>query len=93
MAPFASFTARDIETRLFINNEWENSVSGKTFPTVNPATEEVICELQEADKADVDKAVSSVVSTTRYCLPARIKFAFLTMVFLTCTGSRREEGF
>lgn len=46
-----------IETRLFINNEFVNSVSGKTFNTVNPATEEVICAVQEADAADVDKAV------------------------------------
>lgn len=46
-----------IETRLFINNEFVNSVSGKTFKTINPATEEVICEVQEGDAADVDKAV------------------------------------
>lgn len=46
-----------LETRLFINNEFVNSVSGKTFNTINPATEEVICAVQEADAADVDKAV------------------------------------
>mgnify|MGYP000364083461 CR=1 FL=1 len=49
-----------LETRLFINNEFVNSVSGKTFNTVNPATEEVICAVQEADAADVDKAVRCV---------------------------------
>jgi len=47
------------ETRLFINNEFVNSVSGKTFPTVNPVTEEVICQVQEADAADVDLAVKA----------------------------------
>lgn len=47
----------ELETRLFINNEFVNSESGKTFSTVNPATEEVICAVQEADAADVDKAV------------------------------------
>jgi len=46
-------------TQLFINNEFVNSASGKTFPTVNPATGEVICQIQEADKADVDKAVAA----------------------------------
>jgi hypothetical protein len=46
-----------IETRLFINGEFVNSVSGKTFKTINPATEEVICEVQEGDARDVDKAV------------------------------------
>ncbi|KAJ8674126.1 hypothetical protein QAD02_005388 [Eretmocerus hayati] len=44
-------------TKLFINNEWVDSVSGKKFPTINPATEKVIVEVAEADKADVDKAV------------------------------------
>ena len=51
----------ELETKLFINNEFVNSQSGKTFPTVNPATEEIICEIQEADAADVNKAVSSYV--------------------------------
>jgi len=46
-------------TQLFINNEFVNSVSGKTFPTYNPATGDKIADLQEADKADVDKAVEA----------------------------------
>jgi aldehyde dehydrogenase (NAD+) len=47
------------ETRLFINNEFVNSASGKTFPCINPATEEVICQVQEAGEADVEKAVAA----------------------------------
>jgi len=46
-------------TQLFINNEWVNSESGKTFPTLNPCNENVICQVQEGDKADVDKAVKA----------------------------------
>jgi len=46
-------------TQLFINNEWVDCVSGKTFPTINPSTGEVICQVQEADKADVEKAVKA----------------------------------
>ncbi len=46
-------------TQLLINNEWVNSVSGKRFATINPATGEVICEVAEADAADVDKAVKA----------------------------------
>ncbi|HAZ49092.1 MAG TPA: betaine-aldehyde dehydrogenase [Cyanobacteria bacterium UBA11371] len=46
-------------TQLLINNEWVNSVSGKRFPTINPATGETICEVAEADGADVDKAVKA----------------------------------
>jgi len=44
-------------TKLLINNRWVNSVSGKTFPTVNPATGEEICQVAEADAADVEIAV------------------------------------
>ena len=46
-------------TKIFINNEWHDSVSGKTFPTINPATGEKICDVAEGDKADVDKAVAA----------------------------------
>jgi len=46
-------------TQIFINNEWVDSVSGKTFPTINPATGAVICQVQEGDKADVEKAVKA----------------------------------
>uniref|UniRef100_A0A8C0EML3 retinal dehydrogenase n=1 Tax=Bubo bubo TaxID=30461 RepID=A0A8C0EML3_BUBBB len=44
-------------TKIFINNEWQNSESGRIFPVYNPATGEQICEIQEADKVDTDKAV------------------------------------
>jgi aldehyde dehydrogenase (NAD+) len=46
-------------TKLLINNQWVESASGKTFPTVNPATGEEICRVAEADAADVDKAVQA----------------------------------
>jgi len=46
-------------TQLFINNEWVDSISGKTFPTLNPCTEEKICDVAEGDKADVDIAVKA----------------------------------
>ncbi|TNN21038.1 Aldehyde dehydrogenase X isoform 2 [Schistosoma japonicum] len=46
-------------TQLFINNEFVDSKSRKTFPTVNPSTEEVICHVQEADENDVNRAVEA----------------------------------
>jgi len=46
-------------TQLFIDNEFVDSVSGKKFATINPATEEVICEVSEGDKVDVDLAVAA----------------------------------
>jgi aldehyde dehydrogenase (NAD+) len=47
------------DQQLFIGGKWQNSASGKTFPTVNPATGETICQVAEGDKADVDLAVKS----------------------------------
>jgi aldehyde dehydrogenase (NAD+) len=44
---------------LFINGKWQDSVSGKTFPTINPSTGETICQVAEGDKADVDLAVAA----------------------------------
>jgi aldehyde dehydrogenase (NAD+) len=44
---------------LFIDGKWLDSVSGKTFPTINPATGETICQVAEGDKADVDLAVKA----------------------------------
>jgi aldehyde dehydrogenase (NAD+) len=48
-----------LETRLFINNEFVPSISGKTFPSINPSTEEIICAVQEANADDIDKAVAA----------------------------------
>ncbi len=36
-----------------------NAISGKTFPTINPTNSEVIIDLQEGDKEDVDLAVKA----------------------------------
>ena len=44
-------------TKLLINNRWIDSESGKTFGTINPSTGEEICQVAEADSADVEKAV------------------------------------
>ena len=44
-------------TQLLINNRWVPSESGKTFATVNPSTGEEICQIAEADAADVEKAI------------------------------------
>nr|CAD7400948.1 unnamed protein product [Timema cristinae] len=44
---------------LFINNEFVDAVSGKTFPTLNPTNAKKIVDVAEADKADVDLAVAA----------------------------------
>src|SRR5258705_4433678 len=43
--------------QLFIDGQWVDAESGKTFTTPNPATGETLAEVAEADKADIDKAV------------------------------------
>src|ERR1700728_1744555 len=46
-------------TKLLINNRWVNSQSGKTFATINATTGREICQVAEADAADVDIAVKA----------------------------------
>src|SRR5436309_1944102 len=43
--------------KLIINGEAVDAASGKTFTTLNPATEEPICAVAEAGADDVDRAV------------------------------------
>lgn len=45
------------EKKLYINGEWVNSQSGKTFETVNPATGERLANVTEAGPKDIDLAV------------------------------------
>ena len=44
---------------LFINGEWVKPTNGKYFDTINPANEEKLSEIAEANATDVDKAVSA----------------------------------
>ncbi len=44
-------------TKLLINNQWVEAASGKRFPTIDPSTGDEICQVAEADAADVDRAV------------------------------------
>lgn len=48
-----------VETRLYISGEWKPGQDGRTFPVINPATEEKIVEVHEADAADVDIAFAA----------------------------------
>src|SRR5215470_17722862 len=47
------------ETQCLINGKWQPAKSGKTFETINPATEEVIANVAEGDAADVDLAAKA----------------------------------
>lgn len=67
-------------TGLFINNEFVNAVSGKTFDTINPATGDVIAQVAEGDSADVNIAVNAATEAFRLGSPWR-----------TMDASRRGE--
>ena len=45
--------------QLFIDGQFVDAESGKTFKSPNPATGATFAEVAEADKADVDKAVAA----------------------------------
>jgi len=45
--------------QMLINGKWVAAASGKTFPTYNPATGEVLAHIAEGDKEDIDRAVAA----------------------------------
>src|SRR3954463_7670517 len=45
--------------KMLINNKWVDAVSGKTFPTYDPSTGEVLAQVAEGDRADIDLAVKA----------------------------------
>src|SRR5581483_3211257 len=45
--------------KMLINGKWVDSASGKTFPTYNPATGEVLAQIAEGDREDINRAVVS----------------------------------
>ncbi len=47
------------QTQCFIDGQWLPAASGKTFDTIDPATEETIASVAEGDAEDVDAAVKA----------------------------------
>ena len=45
--------------KMLIGGRWLDAASGKTFPTYNPATGEVLAQVAEGRSADVDRAVTA----------------------------------
>ncbi len=45
------------QTYLFINNQWQPAANGRTFTTLDPATEAPIAEVARGGAADIDAAV------------------------------------
>jgi phenylacetaldehyde dehydrogenase len=67
MATALKFTRPDDEApsfvsrthKMLINGKWIEAASGKTFPTYNPATGEVLSMVAEGDREDIDRAVKA----------------------------------
>src|ERR1700683_3337027 len=45
--------------QMLINGKWVDAASGKTFPSYNPATGEVLAKVAEGDKEDINRAVAA----------------------------------
>ncbi len=45
--------------KLLIDGQWADAASGKTFPVYNPATGEVMANVAEGDKEDINRAVQA----------------------------------
>jgi phenylacetaldehyde dehydrogenase len=48
-----------IARKMFIDGKWVAAASGKTFPVYNPATGEVMAQVAEGDREDIDRAVKA----------------------------------
>jgi hypothetical protein len=58
-AGITSEVNKDVKTyQLFINGEWVESRSNKTFPVYDPASEEVIAQVPDANAEDVNNHYS-----------------------------------
>src|ERR1700726_4621131 len=49
----------DKPRKMLINGKWVDAASGKTFPTYNPATGEVLAHIAEGDREDINRAVKA----------------------------------
>ena len=45
--------------QLFINGQWVDAASGRTFDTPNPATGETLARIAEGDAEDINRAVKA----------------------------------
>jgi phenylacetaldehyde dehydrogenase len=53
----SSFVSRT--QKILINGKWVEAASGKTFPSYNPATGDVLARIAEGDREDIDRAVKA----------------------------------
>jgi aldehyde dehydrogenase (NAD+) len=54
-----------VRNQLFINGEWKNGTSGKTIQNVNPYNDELLAEIQLANKTDIDEAYEAALAAQK----------------------------
>src|ERR687893_1662139 len=59
MSSAQSATEAPRRYQLFIDGQWTDAESGKTFATPTPSTGETLAEVAEGDAADIDRAVAA----------------------------------
>ena len=59
LSPPQASDVRVEHTECFIDGKWVSAASGKTFATINPATEEEIAQIAEGDAEDIDAAAKA----------------------------------
>ncbi len=78
---------------LFINGKWVKPESGKYFPTINPATEQVISTIAEANEKDVNKAVKAARDAYNKVwskMPAKERAKYIYRIARTIQERARE---
>ena len=65
--------------KILIDGQWGNTVSEQTFPAFNPATGDVLCQVPDGQKEDIDRAVKAA------------RHAFEQGPWRTLTPSEREK--
>src|SRR5437588_430367 len=50
-------TSSAMQYKLFVGGEWVDSISGRTFEVINPATLEPVATVPDAGKADMQRAI------------------------------------
>jgi aldehyde dehydrogenase (NAD+) len=78
---------------VFVGGKFREPLSGKYFPTVNPATEQVLAEVSDANEADVADAVASArTAFDRYWrkMPGRERAKYIYRIARAIQEKSRE---
>ena len=69
--------------QMLINGKFVSALTGKTFDSFNPATEERICSIAEADIEDVNLAVQAAASTKVVVIVHFTTFSHVIIIFVS----------